>query len=66
MRLTKLILKNFMAYKGVHEIDFTVPKHSPLILFLGENGHGKTTVHHACKLCLYEETKEKNEKIDYL
>ena len=63
MRLTKLILKNFMAYKGVHEIDFTVPKHSPLILFLGENGHGKTTVQHACKWCLYEETKEKNEKI---
>jgi DNA sulfur modification protein DndD len=52
-----------MAYKGEHVIDFTVPKHSPLILFLGENGHGKTTVQHAFKWCLYEETKEKNEKI---
>jgi DNA sulfur modification protein DndD len=63
MKIKKLILKNFMAYKGVHEIDFNVPDHSPLILFLGENGHGKTTVQHACKWCLYEETKEKNEKI---
>ena len=63
MKITKLVLKNFMAYKGQHEIDFTVPKHSPLILFLGENGHGKTTVQHAFKWCLYEETKEKNEKI---
>ena len=63
MKITKLILKNFMAYKGQHEIDFVVSKHSPLILFLGENGHGKTTVQHAFKWCLYEETKEKNEKI---
>jgi DNA sulfur modification protein DndD len=52
-----------MAYKGSHEIDFTVSNHSPLILFLGENGHGKTTVQHAFKWCLYEETKEKNERI---
>lgn len=63
MKITKLVLKNFMAYKGIHEIDFNVAKHSPLILFLGENGHGKTTVQHAFKWCLYEETKEKNERI---
>ena len=55
-----------MGYKGTHEIDFTVSDHSPIILFLGENGHGKTTVQHACKWCLYEETKEKNEKIPVL
>jgi len=63
MRLSKLVVKNFMGYKGTHEIDFTVEDHAPIILFLGENGHGKTTVQHACKWCLYEETKEKNEKI---
>lgn len=55
-----------MAYKGEHLIDFEVSNHAPLILFLGENGHGKTTIQHACKWCLYEETKEKNEKIPFI
>ena len=44
-----------MAYKGDHEIDFTVSDHAPLILFLGENGHGKSTVQNACKWCLYDQ-----------
>jgi DNA sulfur modification protein DndD len=55
-----------MGYKGTHEIDFSVDDQSPIVLFLGENGHGKTTIQHACKWCLYEETQEKNEKIPVL
>jgi len=47
-----------MAYKGDHEIDFTVSNHAPLILFLGENGHGKSTIQNACKWCLYDQTEE--------
>lgn len=58
MKLEKLILHNFMAYKGDHEIDFGVSSHSPLILFLGENGHGKSTIQNACKWCLYDQTTE--------
>jgi len=58
MRLDKLRLHNFMAYKGDHEIDFSVTNHAPLILFLGENGHGKSTIQNACKWCLYDETQE--------
>jgi DNA sulfur modification protein DndD len=58
MRLEKLILHNFMAYKGNHEIDFSVSNHAPLILFLGENGHGKSTIQNACKWCLYDESPE--------
>jgi DNA sulfur modification protein DndD len=58
MRLEKLKMHNFMAYKGDHEIDFTVSNHSPLILFLGENGHGKSSIQNACKWCLYDQTEE--------
>lgn len=58
MRLERLRLHNFMAYKGDHEIDFTVSNHAPLILFLGENGHGKSTIQNACKWCLYDQTSE--------
>ena len=38
-----------MGYRGSHEIDFDVPDESPVILFLGENGHGKTTIQHAAR-----------------
>lgn len=58
MKLDKLKLHNFMAYKGDHEIDFNVSSHAPLILFLGENGHGKSTIQNACKWCLYDQTTE--------
>jgi DNA sulfur modification protein DndD len=47
-----------MAYKGDHEIDFSVSDHAPLILFLGENGHGKSTIQNACKWCLYDQTTD--------
>lgn len=58
MRLQSLEINNFMAYKGTHRIDFTATDDAPVILFLGENGHGKSTVQIACKWCLYGETPE--------
>jgi DNA sulfur modification protein DndD len=63
MKILRLKLKNFMAYKGIHEIDFTVSDSAPLILFLGENGHGKTTIQRASKWCLYGEVVDKRENI---
>ena len=62
MKLEKLKLHNFMAYKGDHEIDFNVSNHAPLVLFLGENGHGKSTIQNACKWCLYDQTSEMSNK----
>ena len=59
LKLKKLKLTNFMGYKDEHEIDFEVPTNSPVMLFLGENGHGKTTIQHATRWCLYGETKDK-------
>jgi len=58
VKIEKLKIHNFMAYKGDHEIDFSVSDHAPLILFLGENGHGKSTIQNACKWCLYDKTPE--------
>jgi DNA sulfur modification protein DndD len=63
VRIKKLTLKNFMAYRGTHTIDFSVPDSAPLILFLGENGHGKSTIQHACKWCLYGETVDRRRPV---
>lgn len=66
MKILSLKLTNFMSYKGTHEINFDVPDTSPVILFLGENGHGKTTIQHAARWCLYGETNYKDRKIPLL
>ena len=63
MKIRKLQMSNFMAYKGTQTIDFTVADSAPLILFLGENGHGKTTIQRACKWALYGSVVEKKEVI---
>ena len=63
MKIRKLQMSNFMAYKGTQIIDFTVAESAPLILFLGENGNGKTTIQRACKWALYGSVVEKKEVI---
>lgn len=63
MKIRKLQMSNFMAYKGTQIIDFTVTDSAPLILFLGENGNGKTTIQRACKWALYGSVVEKKEVI---
>ena len=45
MILTKLALHNFGIYGGRHEIDLTIQKDKPIILFGALNGSGKTTLH---------------------
>ena len=64
MKLLSLKMNNFMAYKGAHEINFDVSEHSPIILFLGENGHGKSSIQHAARWCLYGETSSRNHVIE--
>lgn len=63
MKIRKLQMTNFMAYKGTQVVDFTVSDSAPLILFLGENGHGKTTIQRACKWALYGSVVEKKDAI---
>jgi len=63
MKLLSLNLHNFMAYKGTHEINFDVTPQAPVILFLGENGHGKSTIQHAVRWCLYGQTFDRDREI---
>jgi DNA sulfur modification protein DndD len=44
MKLVSLRVENFRSFYGVHEISFSTKKNKPVTLFLGKNGHGKTTL----------------------
>ena len=54
MILTELELQNFGVYRGSHVIDLEpADRDSPIVLFGGLNGAGKTTVLEAVLLALY-------------
>ncbi len=53
MKINKISLFNFKSYSGLHEIDLSVSMDKNVILLIGSNGSGKTTILEAVKLCLY-------------
>ncbi len=54
MQLTKLTLVNIGAYRGINEIDLSIPStEQNVILFGGENGAGKTTLLNSIRLALF-------------
>jgi len=53
MILTKLALHNFGIYGGRHEIDLTIQKDKPIILFGALNGSGKTTLLESIQFALF-------------
>lgn len=53
MIVNRLVLENFGAFRGRHEIDLRPKGSSPIVLFGGKNGAGKTTVFEATRVCLY-------------
>jgi len=53
MKINKISLFNFKSYSGLHEIDLSVSDDKNVILLVGSNGSGKTTILEAVKLCLY-------------
>jgi DNA sulfur modification protein DndD len=59
MQIKSLTLQNFLGFKGETHIDFEVSDAAPVILFVGKNGSGKTSINHAARWCLYGETKVK-------
>lgn len=57
MRISRIVFENFMPYQGVATLDLSSPASTPIVLILGENGYGKTSIHHAIRWCLYGQTK---------
>jgi DNA sulfur modification protein DndD len=53
MIFDSVVLNNFGAYLGRHEIDLTVSRDRPIILIGALNGSGKTTLLDAMQLALY-------------
>jgi len=75
MLLRRLVLEDFGLYRGVQEIDLTPRQRrgrsSPVVLFGGKNGAGKSTIFEAILLCLYGrgaigERARQSEYFDYL
>ena len=55
MIINRVVLHDFGAFRGRHEIDLR-PRAAagrPIILFGGKNGAGKTTIFEAIRVCLY-------------
>ncbi len=68
MKFESIIMKNFMRYKGVNQIDFSLDGEKNVTVVLGDNTVGKTTIAQAFRWCLYEKllrTKGKSEE-DYV
>lgn len=53
MKIEKIILQNFGPYIGTQELDLSVENGSPVVLILGENMKGKTTLLRALRWVLY-------------
>ncbi len=63
MILKKLKLQNFRSFgNNINELEFDSDKGN-LILLVGKNGNGKSTISHALDYALYGEVKNNNKKL---
>lgn len=53
MRFERIVLHNFMRYKGENRIEFSCEKERNVTVVLGDNTVGKTTIAQAFRWCLY-------------
>ncbi|MCG3254528.1 MAG: AAA family ATPase, partial [Candidatus Heimdallarchaeota archaeon] len=53
MIIEKLTLQNFGVYEGKNEIIFPNNARKNIVVFIGKNGSGKTTILEALKIALY-------------
>lgn len=60
MQILELELHNWGPYRGVHTIELGVSEEAPVILFLGENMRGKTSLLRAIVWCLYGRLKQQD------
>ena len=57
MILKQLTMTNFMPYVSETTVSFEGSKNSNVTIFDGKNGHGKSSILHAIRWCLYGETR---------
>lgn len=53
MKLNRLVITDFGPYRGRNEFDLRTTPESPVVLFGGKNGAGKTTFFQSVQLCLH-------------
>lgn len=53
MKFEKLIMQNFMRFRGVNQIDFSLDKERNVTVVLGDNTVGKTTIAQAFRWGMY-------------
>lgn len=63
MKFERLILHNFMRYKGRNELEFSCDEQKNVTVVLGDNTVGKTTIAQAFRFGLYGEIQIENGKI---
>lgn len=62
MKFERLILHNFMRYKGRNELEFSCDEQKNVTVVLGDNTVGKTTIAQAFRFGLYGEIQVENGK----
>jgi len=60
MKFEKLILENFASYYGQHIFDFNTDQEKPVVIIVGNNGYGKTSMFQGINWALYGEDYEKD------
>lgn len=68
MKFERIIMNNFMRYKGTNEIAFSCDNEKNVTVVLGDNTVGKTTIAQAFRWCLYGAvmTERDKKEEDYL
>ena len=60
MKIKKIIMTNFMRYKGKNELVFSCDNNKNVTIILGDNTFGKTTIAQAFRWGLYGKVKKTN------
>ena len=62
MKFERLVMHNFMRYKGRNELEFSCDEQKNVTVVLGDNTVGKTTIAQAFRFGLYGEIQIENGK----
>jgi DNA sulfur modification protein DndD len=62
MLLERLEFQNFSSYYGEHSIDLSITSERPVVIVVGGNGYGKTSIFDAINWSLYGEDYERDIK----